>query len=88
MYALLFRSIFNIGPIKSRYSRKFWLGVIDYKTLVEAVKSIKTNKRKYCHPQTEKEQYGIGKYAAENGYAPATRKLKEKLLNKSPLKDL
>ena len=59
------------------------LGVIDYRAVVQAAKSTKTNKRKHYHGWTEKERYSIGKYAAEDRCAAAVRKFKEKTLNKS-----
>ena len=77
MYIFLIRSVFNAGPIKSTYSRKFWSWSDILQSSVEAIKSTKTNKQKHNHRWTEKKQYNIGKCAAQNNYSAAVRKLKE-----------
>ena len=83
MYNQLFRSVFNTGSINSGTQESSGLRVIDYRAAAEVVNSTKTSKRKHYYLWTEKGRFSIGKYAAENGYVDAVKKLKKKSLNES-----
>ena len=64
------------------------LGSVYYAAVTNVVKSAKSNIRKLCQRWTNVEKYGIGKYAAENGYAAAARKFKENNFNESTTKGI